>query len=85
MATAKIFLVGKNEENLTPMEETVYRNEDVLQSWVARYPHLLAGDQINPDEPRRWLLVAREVGVPGDMGEPDRWSLDHLFLDSAYS
>jgi len=81
VTTAKIFLVGKDEENLTPMEETAYETEDVLQVVLARYPDLLAGDQINPEEPRRWLLVAREMGVPADVGGPDRWSLDHLFLD----
>lgn len=79
--TAKIFLIGKDEENLTPMEETAYETEDVLQTALARYPDLLAGDQIDPEDPRRWLLVAREVGIPGDVDETGRWSLDHLFLD----
>ena len=31
MTTDKIFLVGKDEENLTPMEETAYETEGVLQ------------------------------------------------------
>jgi hypothetical protein len=60
--------------------ETPYNSEDLLQRLLADYPNLLAGDQINPAEPRRWLLVSREMRVSGDEGA-DRGSLDHLFLD----
>ena len=42
---------------------------------------LLPGEQINPEAPRNWLLVKRELGVPDDNHSSDRWSLDHLFLD----
>ncbi len=82
MKNSKIFLVaGDDTDSLTQMTETTYVTEDVLQSFLARYPDLLPGDQINPDDPRRWLLVTREMGVPGDETETGRWSLDHLFLD----
>ena len=30
---------------------------------------------------QRWLLVKREVGVPGSATAGPRWSLDHLFID----
>jgi hypothetical protein len=81
MTEAKIFLVGKNGGSLIPMTETDYVQEDILQTLLENYPDLLPGDQINPEAPRRWLLVAREIGVPGDVDEAGRWSLDHLFLD----
>lgn len=81
MYKATIFLVGKDEEDLTPMEETDYETEDVLQKALEQYPKLLAGDQIDPGNPRRWLLVAREMPVRGTENEPWRWSVDHLFLD----
>jgi hypothetical protein len=82
MTRAKIFLVGESEDDLVPMEESAYVKEAHLQRLLARYPDLLPGDQINPDNPRRWLLVAREMAVPGDeFEESGRWSLDHLFLD----
>lgn len=81
MKQGKIFLVGAAEGTLTPMEETDYPKEDMLQELLADYPDLLPGDQITPDAPRRWLLVAREMGVPDSSGLGDRWSLDHLFLD----
>jgi hypothetical protein len=80
MKNARIFLV-EGERKLTPMTETAYVKEDDLQVLLASNPDLLPGDQINPDDPRRWLLVARELGVPGNMYETGRWSLDHLFLD----
>lgn len=80
MKSAKIFLV-EGERKLTPMTETNYVKEDDLQALLANYPDLLPGDQINLEDPRRWLLVAREVGVPGSQDETGRWSLDHLFLD----
>jgi hypothetical protein len=81
MSEAKIFLLGDGDENLVPMTATPYATEDVLQALLARYPDLLPGDQIDPENPRRWLLVSREMGVPGDEGETGRWSLDHLLLD----
>jgi ribosomal protein L7Ae-like RNA K-turn-binding protein len=80
MKSAKIFLVA-GERKLIPMEETKYVKEDDLQVLLASYPDLIPGDQIDVDNPRRWLLVARELSVPGDLEVSGRWSLDHLFLD----
>ena len=75
-----IYLIQDNH-TLLEMGETAYDTEDLLQSHLADYPDLLAGDQINSAEPRRWLLVAREVSLPGDDTGGGRWSVDHLFLD----
>jgi hypothetical protein len=80
MKSAKIFLV-EGEMKLTPMTETSYVKEADLQALLANYPDLIPGDQINFEDPRRWILVARELGVPGGEDENSRWSLDHLFLD----
>lgn len=66
---------------LVEMREEAYNSEDRFQSQLADYPSILAGDQVKPDSPRRWLLVKREMGVPDQLGGSDRWSLDHLFLD----
>src|SRR6476620_5793197 len=63
------------------MEESPYDSETLLQKLLADHPDLLAGDQINDEEPRRWLLVTREMAVPGELDGAVRWSLDHLFLD----
>ena len=75
-----IYLLSKDSE-LTAMDETAYDSEDLLQEMLARHPDLLAGEQINSDEPRRWLLVTREMSVPDTESGGGRWSVDHLFLD----
>jgi len=48
---------------------------------LEKYPNLFAGDQINPSEPRKWLLVRREASLPSDDSGAGRWFVDHLFLD----
>lgn len=63
------------------MEETPYDSENLLQDLLATHPDLLAGEQINVEEPRRWILVTREMSVPDQVDGNARWSLDHLFLD----
>jgi hypothetical protein len=75
-----IFLV-QGHGRLVRMNQAPYDSEDLLQSLLENYPDLLAGDQIDSTNPRRWLLVRREMGIPGDDGGSDRWSVDHLFLD----
>jgi hypothetical protein len=78
--TGKIYLLSDNAA-LIPMEETPYDSERLLQELLATHPDLLAGEQIDNDAPRRWLLVTREMQVPGEEDGGGRWSLDHLFLD----
>jgi hypothetical protein len=78
---AKIFLLASDRDHLIPMQERPYRLEEDLHSLLARYPDLIPGDQINPEQPRRWLLVSREMPIPDQEDVSGRWSLDHLFLD----
>lgn len=78
--TGHIFNIQKNG-TLIEMNEEPFENEDIFQTLLQDYPNLLAGDQINSDNPRRWLLVRREMGIPDEESGSDRWSLDHLFLD----
>jgi len=75
-----IFLV-QTDGQLVEMSEEPYEAEVVLQELLAKYPNLLAGDQINDVVPRRWLLISREAALPSEENGPDRWSVDHLFLD----
>jgi len=55
--------------------------EAELQLVLEKNPDLLPGDHINPDSPRRWLLVAREMSVPDPSSGQDRWAIDFVFLD----
>jgi hypothetical protein len=63
------------------MTESGFEKEDLLQELLEKYPEILAGDQMDAAESRRWLLIARELGVPDYQDAADRWSLDHLFVD----
>jgi len=76
----KIYLIHGGE-TLQPMIEKPYLSEERFQILLEKYPDLLAGDQIDENSPRRWLLVSREVGIPSEDDGSGRWSLDHLFLD----
>ncbi len=79
MAAGRIYhLVGSE---LVALDETPYDVEETLQALLADHPDLLAGDQIDPEVPRRWLLIGREAGIPDAPGGADRWSIDHLFVD----
>jgi len=64
-----IFLIGKSG-SLAKVPHREYQSEDLLQDIVDRHPELIAGEQINPDNPPRWLAIRREAGI-----------VDHLFLD----
>lgn len=75
-----IFLLNSNGQ-LVEMNEAAYLSEDLLQKLLADYPTLISGSQINPERPRRWLLISREFGIADDKDSGQRWSLDHLFVD----
>ena len=75
-----IFHINANNEAVQLYEQR-YENEDLFQQLIERYPDILAGEQINPESPRKWILISREMGVPGHEGGSDQWFLDHLFID----
>lgn len=54
-----------------------------LRDLLAHNPFLLPGDQIDPESPRRWLVVRKEMPVPDPGGGGSRWSVDVLLCDQA--
>ena len=52
-----------------------------LQRILEINPDLVPGDQINPSDPRRWLVVRREMPVPDPSTGDNRWSIDLFFVD----
>ena len=78
--TERIYTRDSDGE-LTALEEERFTDEDALQRLIAEHPELLDGEQIRPGDPRRWILVTREQGVPDTVGSTARWSLDHLLID----
>jgi hypothetical protein len=64
------------------MERVHCKDEDrELQQLLERNFNLLPEEQIEPDDPRRWLLVKREMPVPDPSTGSDRWSIDFVFVD----
>src|SRR5487761_1314360 len=62
-----IFLLG-DDGWLTEAHSTAYQAEAELQELLADNVHLLPGAQINRGNPRRWLPIKRQAGVPNREG-----------------
>lgn len=72
----------QNNGNSIPLKRIRCQDEErELQSLLENNNGLLVGDQINPEDPRRWLLLKREMPVPSPSTGSDRWSIDFFFVD----
>jgi len=68
----------------TPMRKVHCLDEArQLQQILEKNLALLPGDQINPGDPRRWLLVKREMPVPDPGSGQSRWAIDFVLLDQS--
>ena len=76
----QIFILNNNQ-SLVELNEREFVTEKQFQELLENYPKLISGSQINPDNPRKWLLISREFGVPNEEQGSNVWSLDHLFID----
>jgi hypothetical protein len=75
-----IFLIRGHEPPIE-MSQMEPETEAVLQDLLAKHPSLLAGGAIDAANPRRWVLIAQEMGVGSEQGGAARWAVDHLFID----
>lgn len=75
-----IFWKKENGE-LLELCEMPYDSENVFQELIEKNPKILAGDQIDPNDPCRWVLLSREMGIPSAVNGGNQWFLDHLFVD----
>ena len=66
---------------LEGVQEEAFGDEYHLQELIAEHPELIDGEQIRPDDARRWILIAREKGIAETSDTGARWSLDHLIID----
>ena len=73
-----IYMIKKDDE-LIPIEEEKHARELDFQKLIKKYPDLIPGDQIDSEDPRRWLYIGEEVHFPTLGGGDLR--LDLLFLD----
>ncbi len=75
-----IYLVDK-DNNLSVLSQTPYENETLFQDLIEKHPELLAGEQIDADNPRKWIFISREMAVPIAGEQGNYGYLDHLFID----
>ncbi len=59
---------------LEPVTEQPFETEAILEELVAQHPELLAGDQMRPDDPLRWILIKPQMEIEG-------WAVDLLLVD----
>ncbi|MCY4623800.1 MAG: hypothetical protein OXC99_02155 [Chloroflexi bacterium] len=71
----------RTANGLESLEEQPFSSEDELQELIATHIELLDGEQITPGNPRRWILIKREKGIPQSPNAADWWSVDHLLVD----
>jgi len=78
---AKVYVIN-SDGSTEPMAGVRCENEDLeLQRILEKNPDLVPGEQINPSDPRRWLVVKREMPVPDPGTGTSRWSIDLFFVD----
>jgi len=78
---AKVYVIQENGKTV-PMQTIRCSNEDEeLQRILEINPDLIPGEQINPDDPRRWLIIKREMPVPDPNTGDNRWSIDLFMID----
>lgn len=77
----RIYLLA-DQGDLSEMTEERFDTEAALQRLIAEHPELLAGEQIDPHDPPRFVLVKREKGI-AETSETtrSRWAVDHLLID----
>lgn len=79
----KVYIIS---DNGTTREMTRTRCKDEskeLQDAIHLNHDILPGDQIDPEDPRRWLLIKREMPVPDPNTGENRWSIDFVFVDQS--
>ena len=80
MPSDSIYLVT-DEGKLQRIEHQLYASEELLQKLISTHPEILAGDQIDPENPPRWLLLQEEAAIPDAADTTGRWWIDHLLID----
>ena len=81
ISVANVYVIN-SDGSTTAMTGIRCKSEDLeLQRILELNPNLMPGEQINPTDPRRWLIVKREMPVPNPATGENRWSIDFFFVD----
>jgi hypothetical protein len=77
----KVYSIGRDGSTVAFDQIHCANEEAELQNLLENNLDLIPGDQVDPDDPRRWLLVKREMVVEDPGTAEGRWSLDLLMVD----
>jgi len=78
---SKVYLMDQNAQT-SELERVRCKDEDKeLQRLLEGNPRLLSGEQMDPDNPREWLLIKREMPVTDPSSGALRWSIDFFYVD----
>lgn len=75
---SSIFLIDA-DNRVVELQRSDYLSEEVFQTLLAEHPDIL---RLAGGPEGRLLLIRREKPIPDQQEGNDRWSLDHLFVDS---
>ena len=76
-----VYIIGENRSTKS-MSRIHCKDEDKeLQLLLEKNTDLIPGDQISPEDPRRWLIIKREMPVPDPNTGSNRWSIDFFLVD----
>ncbi len=78
--TDSIYLL-QPDNSLVQVSQSPYLQERDLQQLLDQHPELLPGAQMNPEVPRRFLVIRSEAGGPNEEGGAAWWAIDHLLVD----
>ena len=78
--TERIY-IRDQQGRLEPLEGEPFAKEDDLQALIVEHLELLDGRQMRPEDPLRWILIAREQGIAETADGAARWAVDHLLAD----
>lgn len=81
MAEQSGVFVFKDEHSIVSMKPAEFATEANFQTLLSKFPELLVGDQIDPESPRKFILIKREQTIKTGEDGAESWSIDHLFLD----
>jgi len=77
----KVFTVSEDATTVPWLQFRCKDETKELQDLLEKNYDLLCGEQIDPEAPRRWLLIKREMPVPDPTTATDKWSIDFFFVD----
>jgi hypothetical protein len=78
---SRVFVVD-GERGLRPLELSEFPTEQQLDSYIERYPELLASALSSDEKPLRFILVETQAGIDDlATNATGRWAADAMFLD----